>query len=68
MHRLGGGLGGFRLQGLGREGIRYRRGTCGNCVLAERLAVLLDDGTARIRPELAPFAAAVGRMTHPGSG
>ncbi len=50
-----GGLGDFTCETCGREGIRYRRGACGNCVLAELLAALLDDGTGRIRPELAPL-------------
>ena len=63
-----GGLGDFTCQTCGREGIRYRRGVCGNCVLAERLAVLLDDGTGRIRPELAPFAAAFCQMRRPRGG
>lgn len=45
-----GGLGDFTCEACGREGIRYRRGTCGNCVLAGRLAVLLDDGTAASGP------------------
>ncbi len=63
-----GGLGDFTCEACGREGIRYRRGTCGNCVLAERLAVLLDDGTGRIRAELAPFAAALSQMRRPRVG
>jgi hypothetical protein len=63
-----GGLGDFTCEACGREGIRYRRGTCGNCVLAERLAVLLDDGTGRVRPELAPFAAALSQMRRPRVG
>jgi len=63
-----GGLGDFTCGACGREGIRYRRGACGNCVLAERLAVLLDDGTGRIRPELAPFAAAFCQMRRPRGG
>ena len=32
------------------------------------LAVLLDDGTGRIRPELAPFADAFGQMKRPRGG
>jgi hypothetical protein len=63
-----GGLGDFTCRACGREAIRYRRGTCGNCVLAERLAVLLDDGTGRIRPELAPLAEALAQMRRPRVG
>jgi len=63
-----GGLGDFTCPTCGREGILYRRGACGNCVLAEMLATLLDDGTGRIRPELAPFAAAFGQMKRPRGG
>lgn len=63
-----GGLGDFTCGTCGREAFFYRRGTCGNCVLAERLALLLDDGTGRIRPELAPFAAAFSQMRRPRVG
>ncbi len=63
-----GGLGDFACDICGRERIRYRRGACGNCVLAERLAVLLDDGTGRVRPELAPFATAFCPMRRPRGG
>ena len=63
-----GGLGDFTCPACGREGILYRKGACGNCVLAEMLAVLLDDGTGRIRPELAPFADAFGQMKRPRGG
>jgi hypothetical protein len=68
LHDYAGGLGDFTCEACGREGIRYRRGACGNCVLAERVAVLLDDGTGRIRPELAPFAAAFCQMRRPRGG
>jgi len=63
-----GGLGGFTCETCGREGIRYRRGACGNCVLAELLAVLLDDGTGRIRPGLVPLAEALCQMKRPRGG
>ena len=63
-----GGLGDFTCETCGREGIRYRRGACGNCVLAELLAVLLDDGTGRIRPELVPLADAFCQMKRPRGG
>jgi hypothetical protein len=63
-----GGLGDFTCELCGREARRHRRGVCGNCVLTERLAVLLDDGTGRIRPELAPFAEAFCQMKRPRGG
>lgn len=63
-----GGLGDFTCELCGREARRHRRGVCGNCVLAERLTVLLDDGTGRIRPELAPFAEAFCQMSRPRGG
>jgi integrase len=63
-----GGLGDFTCETCGREGIRYRRGACGNCVLAEMLAVLPDDGTGRIRPELVRFADAFCQMRRPRGG
>jgi integrase len=63
-----GGLGEFSCELCGREARRHRRGVCGNCVLAERLTILLDDGSGSIRPELAPFAEGLRRMTRPRSG
>ncbi|MFE5587557.1 hypothetical protein [Kitasatospora sp. NPDC056531] len=60
-----GGLGDFFCERCGREAARYRRGICGNCVLAERLEELLDDGTGRIRPELVPFFEQVTAMPRP---
>jgi len=39
----------LRCQGEGR---RHRDGVCAHCILTDRLAELLDDGTGRIRPEL----------------
>jgi hypothetical protein len=62
------GLGDFTCESCGREARRYRRGVCGNCVLAEHLALLLDDGTGRIRPELVPFAEAFCQMRRPRGG
>ncbi|MFJ2595099.1 hypothetical protein [Streptomyces erythrochromogenes] len=50
-----GGLGEFHCERCGREARRYLLGVCGNCVLAERLEELLDDGAGRVRPELVPF-------------
>ncbi|WP_284740255.1 hypothetical protein [Amycolatopsis sp. RTGN1] len=50
-----GGLGDFTCRRCGQEGPRYRAGECARCVLSERLAACLDDGTGAIRPELRPF-------------
>jgi hypothetical protein len=63
-----GGLGDFVCEHCGREARRYRRGVCGNCVLAERLEALLDDGTGSIRPELIPFYNEVRGMPRPWGG
>lgn len=63
-----GGLGDFTCEACGREARRHRRGVCGNCVLAERLAALLDDGTGSIRLALVPFAAAFCQMKRPRGG
>jgi hypothetical protein len=52
----------------GREALRHTRGTCGRCVLDERLAVLLDDGTGQVRPELVRFHQAICRMERPRAG
>jgi hypothetical protein len=60
-----GGLGGFHCERCGREARRYLRGVCGNCVLAERLEELLDDGAGRVRPELVPFFNEVRSMPRP---
>ncbi|MET8956276.1 hypothetical protein [Streptomyces sp. NPDC004533] len=60
-----GGLGDFFCERCGREAARYRRAVCGNCVLAERLEDLLDDGAGRIRPELVPFFEQVTAMPRP---
>jgi len=63
-----GGLGEFFCELCGREARRHRRGVCGTCVLAERLSILLDDGSGGIRPELAPFVEGFCRMSRPRSG
>ncbi|MEU3219423.1 hypothetical protein [Streptomyces sp. NPDC006971] len=49
------GLGDFTCERCGREARRYRRGVRGQCVPAERLGELLDDGTGSIRAELRPL-------------
>ena len=62
------GLGDFTCERCGREGRRYLRGICGNCVLTDRLALLLDDGTGAPRRELRPLLEAVGQMQRPWVG
>lgn len=53
----------------GRETfLPFGRRTCQHCVLDERLAALLDDGTGRIRPELVPFHAWICRTEQPSRG
>lgn len=63
-----GGLGDVTCQRRGEEGWREHVGTCGRCVLRDRLAKGLDDGTGRIRPELVTFADRVCAMSRPRSG
>lgn len=63
-----GGLGDFTCQRCGEEGWREHVGTCSRCVLRDRLAEVLDDGTGRVRPELVPFSDAVCAMSRPRSG
>lgn len=63
-----GGLGDFTCRRCGVEGWKEQVGTCGRCVLRDRLAELLDDGTGRIRPELIPFYDSVCAMSRPRSG
>ena len=63
-----GGLGDYTCQRCGEEGWREHVGTCGRCVLRDRLAAVLDDGGGRVRPELIPFYDTVCAMTRPRSG
>lgn len=63
-----GGLGDFTCGRCGLEGWNHYRGICGRCVLKDRLALALDDGTGRIRPELAPLFDHVVSMERPRSG
>ena len=58
----------FRCQRCGQEGWIEQRGTCGRCVLGDRLDRLLDDGTGRVRPELVPLRDKVCAMPRPRSG
>ncbi|MGW0538701.1 hypothetical protein [Streptomyces sp. NPDC003032] len=60
-----GGLGDFTCEQCGREARRYRRGICGQCVLAERLHELLDSGTGSIRAELLPMFDALRQTRRP---
>lgn len=62
------GMDDFTCERCGREGRRYLRGICGNCVLTDKLAALLDDGTGRPRPELVPLLDGVGRMQRAWAG
>jgi len=63
-----GGLGNFTCARCGREGWIERVGTCGSCVLTDRISELLDDGTGRVRPELQPLADRITAMSRPRSG
>lgn len=63
-----GGLGDYTCQRCGEEGWREHVGTCGRCVLRDRLAEVLDDGTGHVGPELAPFYEQVYAMSRPRSG
>lgn len=63
-----GGIGDFTCRRCGAEGWIEQVGTCGRCVLSDRITAVLDDGTGRIRPELAPLAALVTSMPRPRSG
>jgi hypothetical protein len=62
------GLGDFTCQRCGREGWREITGVCGWCVLADRLTVLLDDGTGCVCSQLVPFFDHVRGMSRPRSG
>ncbi|WP_439659167.1 hypothetical protein ACSHWB_43440 [Lentzea sp. HUAS TT2] len=63
-----GGLGQFRCPTCGREAALYTRMACAQCVLAARLAVVLDAGDGTVRPELVPFYKAVCAMPRPRRG
>jgi hypothetical protein len=63
-----GGLGDYTCRRCGEEGWREHVGICGRCVLRDRLAEVLDDGTGRVRPELAPFYEQVSAMSRARSG
>lgn len=63
------GIGGNHVcRECGREALFHTSGTCGNCVLAERLAVLLDDGSGTVRTELVPFHRQIATMPRPRTG
>jgi len=63
-----GGLDDFTCSRCGEEGWHHYRRVCGRCVLKDRLALALDDGTGRIRPELISLFDHVARMGRPRSG
>ncbi|MDG4759292.1 hypothetical protein [Micromonospora sp. WMMD710] len=52
----------------GQEGKLHAGRRCTRCTLARRVAELLDDGTGRIRLELAPLAELLASMDNPLSG
>lgn len=58
----------FACSRCGFEGKLHGGRLCTRCAFADRLAVLLDDGTGGIRPELAPLADALLAMDNPLSG
>jgi len=62
------GLGDFTCTRCGNEGWNHYRGVCGRCVLGDRLAAHLDDGTGRIRPELVAFHDRIVAMDRPRVG
>lgn len=63
-----GGIGNFTCSRCGQEGWNHYKNVCGRCVLVDRLAAALDDGTGRIRPELVPLADWLAAMRRPRSG
>jgi hypothetical protein len=58
----------FTCHRCGEEGWQHGTRGCGSCVLGDRLATVLDDGTGKVRGELVPFYDAVRRMRRPRSG
>lgn len=62
------GIGDFTCERCGREGKRYLRGICGNCVLRDQLTELLDDGTGTVRPQLLPLLDGFSQMRRPRGG
>lgn len=52
----------------GFEGKLLRGRLCERCTLTDRLTALLDDGTGRVRPALAPLFDLLVTMDKPGSG
>lgn len=62
------GVGDFTCTRCGQEGWHHYRGVCGRCVLGDRLAAHLDDGTGRVRPELAPLYDRIVAMPRPRTG
>lgn len=52
----------------GQEGKLHASRRCTRCTFTRRVAELLDDGTGRIRPELAPMAELLTSMDNPLTG
>lgn len=63
-----GGLGDFTCTRCDEEGWNHYRGVCGRCVLAERLAAHLDDGSGHIRRDLISFYDLLVTMSRPRAG
>lgn len=58
----------FTCTRCGQEGWLHYAGVCGRCVLTDRLAETLDDGTGVVRAELIPFYDTFRAMARPRSG
>ena len=63
-----GGMGDFTCIRCGQEGWNHYKSVCGRCVLIDRLAAALDDGTGQICPQLVPLADWLAAMSRPRSG
>lgn len=63
-----GGIGNFTCTRCGEEGWNHLKGVCGRCVLRDRVAAALDDGTGHVSPGLAPFLEYLCAMRRPRTG
>lgn len=62
------GVGNFTCTRCGQEGWHHYKRVCGRCVLGDRLATHLDDGTGRVCPELVPLYDRIVAMPRPRTG
>ncbi|WP_410573357.1 hypothetical protein [Amycolatopsis sp. cmx-4-61] len=62
-----GGLGDFTCARCGQEEPPYRVGACARCVLTDRLAELLGEGSGHVRTELQPLFDLIRGMDWPNS-